>query len=180
MGNASRTTTVRLYDREPVDVTTHANSRTVDRKHTRALLAALAGECQAEADERQQHGGTPRAVKAVRDRKWKLPKSAFDPRPQASAQKPSNRAYSPGSWVSWEHPATGAPMLGIVSNHEMPGLIYRDNDRTVIPADGSPAMVMRTRPGTTATDGQWEALYPHGMSARIQPVSSEEAFSRQN
>ncbi|MGW2865586.1 hypothetical protein [Streptomyces sp. NPDC001205] len=178
---STRTTTVRLYQRHPLTITTEATPKQVDKKHTRAVFNALVAEGQAEASTLAEDGAVPQAVQAVRTRKWTASRSSFDPGPAQLLPKPSNRAFGPGSWVTWDDPETGQPLLGVVSTSgHGTGVVnpFGDpRDRVIQPADGSDAMTMRPRPGCTATSGDWQGIYSSGISVRIIAITTEKAFA---
>ncbi|MEW2087464.1 hypothetical protein [Streptomyces sp. NPDC005283] len=83
---------------------------------------------------------------------------------------PAAGAYSPGSWVMWQHPETGQACSGIVTSW------LRDNQtvgggrngRAVIPSDGSEPVVIELATGAKPTGGPWKAVYAPRVSSPIQ------------
>ncbi|MET7717729.1 hypothetical protein [Streptomyces sp. NPDC005407] len=96
-------------------------------------------------------------------------------RRKGTAPKPATGAYSPGSWVTWQHPETGQACTGVVTswlpdNRTVGG---GRNGRTVIPSDGSEPVVIELVTGAKPTEGPWKAVYGPQLSSPVQPGAQQ-------
>ncbi|MFE5108269.1 hypothetical protein [Streptomyces sp. NPDC056663] len=134
-----------------------------------AFAAGLAGrrdEILADAERRiPRVSGT---VRACGDTPEKVRKAWRRDRRQGTAPKPATGSYSPGSWVTWQHPETGEVLTGIVTKW-LPGERSDAARRTVVPSDGSEALTIELVAGAKPTAGPWTAVYPSGLSVPMQP-----------
>jgi hypothetical protein len=84
---------------------------------------------------------------------------------------PATGAYSPGSWVTWQHPGTGHACTGIVTSclpdNRTAG--YGRYDRAVIPSDGSAPVVMELSVDAKPSEGSWRVVYGEGLSSPVEP-----------
>ncbi|MFB8442677.1 hypothetical protein ACFC7A_26865 [Streptomyces niveus] len=91
-------------------------------------------------------------------------------RRKGSAPKPATGAFSPGSWVTWQHPETGQALTGIVSDWMAGERPKERNRRSVIPSDGGAPVVMVLKPLGRPTRGPWTIDHGTGDSSRVSPV----------
>ncbi|MEU9065198.1 hypothetical protein AB0D13_41885 [Streptomyces sp. NPDC048430] len=106
-------------------------------------------------------------VKGCTDTPEKVRKAWLRDRRKGTAPKPATGAYSPGSWVSWQHPETGQSLTGIVTKW----LVGERSDaarRTVVPSDGSDPLVMVLESRAKPTSGPWNVFYGE-MPSLIKP-----------
>ncbi|MEV5203243.1 hypothetical protein [Streptomyces sp. NPDC053720] len=88
-------------------------------------------------------------------------------RRKGTAPKPATASYSPGSWVTWQHPQTGQVLTGIVTKW----LLGERTDsvcRTLIPSDGSDPVEMTLKPGAKPTAGPWKVIYGPEVFSLVQ------------
>lgn len=107
-------------------------------------------------------------VRGASDTPEKVRKAWRRDRRQGTAPKPATGSYSPGSWVTWQHPETGQMFTGIVTKW-LPGERSDAARRTVVPSDGSEVLTMELAAGAKPTVGPWTAVYASGLSVPVQP-----------
>ncbi|MBT2393553.1 hypothetical protein J7E87_30110 [Streptomyces sp. ISL-1] len=118
-----------------VTVSVSGTDHTAVREAFAAGLPGRRDEILADAQKRiPRVSGTVRT--STSDTPEKVRKAWRRDRRRGTVPKPATGAYSPGSWVTWQHPETGQACSGIVTRW----LLGERTDparRTVIPSDGS-------------------------------------------
>jgi hypothetical protein len=111
-------------------------------------------------------------VRAATDTPERVRKAWQRDRRKGTAPKPATGCYSPGSWVTWQHPETGQTFTGIVTKW----LFGERTDparRTVIPSDGSESVVMVLEPRAKPTAGPWNVVYGPETFSPVQPGAQQ-------
>lgn len=93
-------------------------------------------------------------------------------RRRGTVPKPATGRYSPGSWVTWEHPETGQTLTGIVTKWLL-GEWVDSTRRTVVPSDGSEPVEMELEPRAKPTAGPWNVVYEPELKSAAQPVAPQ-------
>lgn len=154
-----------------VTVSVSGTDHTAVREAFAAGLPGRRDEILADAQQRiPRISGTVRA--STTDTPEKVRKAWRRDRRQGTAPKPATGCYSPGSWVTWQHPETGQTLTGIVTKW-LPGERTDTTRRTVIPSDGSEPLTIELATGAKPTAGPWNAVYSPGISAPLQPGAQQ-------